>query len=97
MQNTLSVLSALSEPTRLKALLLLWDGKEHCTCELMKLLGKSQSCTSRHMATLKKAGLVVSRQDAQWVRYTRNRALPKTTVALVKAAIALIESEGPVS
>lgn len=71
----------------------MWDGKEHCTCELMKQLGKSQSCTSRHMATLKKAGLVVDRRDAQWVRYTRNRALPKTTVALVKAAIALIEHE----
>ena len=67
MQNTLSILTALSEPTRLKALLILWDGEEHCTCELMKLLGKSQSCTSRHMAALKKAGLVVSRQDAQFI------------------------------
>ena len=62
------ILSALAEPTRLEALRLLWDGQEHCVCELMEQLGASQSRMSRHMATLRSAGLVIDRRDAQWVR-----------------------------
>ena len=55
--RVLQVLSALSDPTRLAALRLLWDGEEHCVCELMQRLGASQSRMSRHMAVLKVAEL----------------------------------------
>ncbi len=84
-----SILSALAEPTRLEALRLVWDGKEHCVCELMERLGATQSRMSRHMATLKFAGLVTDRRDAQWVRYRRAPKLPDEVVALVDAALAL--------
>ena len=84
-----AILSALAEPVRLEALRLVWDGKEHCVCELMKALGASQSRMSRHMATLKLAGLVIDRRDAQWVRYRRAPSLPAEVVALVDAALAL--------
>ena len=60
-----------------RALRLVWDGREHCVCELMRELGASQSRMSRHMAALKTAGLVVDRRDAQWVRYRRTPDLPK--------------------
>lgn len=89
MDQTIKILSALAEPTRLAALRLLRDGREHCVCELMETLDKGQSTMSRHMATLKKAGLVVDRRDAQWVRYRHNPSLPKTVVALVEAALDL--------
>ena len=84
-----ALLSALAEPTRLEALRLVWDGKEHCVCELMQALGATQSRMSRHMATLKLAGLVTDRRDAQWVRYRRAPDLPQEVVALVDAALAL--------
>lgn len=87
--NPLIILSALAEPTRLEALRLVWDGREHCVCELMRELGASQSRMSRHMATLKSAGLVSDRRDAQWVRYRRAPDLPQAVVALVDAALAL--------
>ncbi len=87
--DAISVLSALAEPTRLDALRLLWDGREHCVCELMRELGATQSRMSRHMATLKTAGLVVDRRDAQWVRYRRTPALPADVVALIGAALAI--------
>ncbi len=89
MKQTLLILSALAEPTRLEAMRLLWDGREHCVCELMDALDKGQSTMSRHMATLKKAGLVMDRRDAQWVRYTRNPQLSKAMIALIEAAIYL--------
>lgn len=89
------VLSALAEPTRLSAMRLLWDGDEHCVCELMDQLGATQSRMSRHMAVLKAAGLVLDRRDAQWVRYRRNPgltpAVAKAVSAIVRAADALEE------
>jgi len=91
--NPISILSALAERTRLEALRLVWDGKEHCVCELMQALGATQSRMSRHMAALKLAGLVTDRRDAQWVRYTRASDLPAEVVALVDAALALPSSQ----
>ena len=83
------ILAALAEPTRLEALRLVWDGREHCVCELMRQLGATQSRMSRHMAALKIAGLVTDRRDAQWVRYRRAPDLPAEVVVLVNAALAL--------
>jgi ArsR family transcriptional regulator len=82
------LLAALSEPTRLAALGIVWDGQEHCVCELMDLLGASQSRMSRHMARLKTVGLLTDRRDAQWVRYRRNPELPPAWVAIVDAVLA---------
>jgi ArsR family transcriptional regulator, arsenate/arsenite/antimonite-responsive transcriptional repressor len=87
--DPITTLSALAEPTRLEALRMVWDGREHCVCELMRELGASQSRMSRHMAALKVAGLVRDRRDAQWVRYRRAADLSPQVVALVDAALAL--------
>jgi ArsR family transcriptional regulator, arsenate/arsenite/antimonite-responsive transcriptional repressor len=87
--DAISMLSALAEPTRLAATRLLWDGREHCVCELMRELGVSQSRMSRHMSILKTAGLVTDRRDAQWVRYRRSANLADTIVTLVEAALAI--------
>ncbi len=87
--NAISVLTALAEPTRLEALRLLWDGREHCVCELMRELSATQSRMSRHMAALKTAGLVVDRRDAQWVRYRRTPDLAHEVVALIDAAVTM--------
>lgn len=84
------LLSALSEPTRLRALQAIWDGEEHCVCELMGRLGATQSRMSRHMARLKAAGLLADRRDAQWVRYRRNPDLPAEWLAIVDAVLAAL-------
>lgn len=88
MQDIVSILSALAEPTRLAAIRLLWDGEEHCVCELMKKIDASQSRMSRHMTALKVAGLVIDRRDAQWVRYRRHPKLAPEVVAIVDAIMA---------
>lgn len=90
----LGVLSALAEPTRLAAMQILADRNEHCVCELMKRLDATQSRMSRHMQTLKQAGLVVDRRDAQWVRYRVNPNLPPATHAILEAVMAAAEIEG---
>ena len=83
------ILAALAEPTRLGAMRILWGGGEHCVCELMAHLDASQSRMSRHMATLKAAGLIVDRRDRQWVRYRLNPDLPEDIHTLLAAVMAL--------
>ena len=85
-----NLLGALSEPTRLRALQIVWDGEEHCVCELMEQLGVTQSRMSRHMARLKTAGLLTDRRDAQWVRYRRRHDLPDAWVAIIEAVLAAL-------
>ena len=85
--NIVTILSALAEPTRLAALSIIWDGGEHCVCELMDKLGATQSRMSRHMSVLKTAGLVADRRDAQWVRYRRNPKMPPDVAAVVDAIV----------
>lgn len=85
MQN---ILTALCDPTRRAALALLWDGGEHCVCELMARLDASQSRMSRHMKILSRAGLVVARRDAQWVRYRQNTDLAPEYAAVIDAVLA---------
>lgn len=53
---------ALASPVRLKILTMLCDG-ELCGCELVPNLQLDPSVVSRHMATLERAGLVVSRRE----------------------------------
>jgi ArsR family transcriptional regulator, arsenate/arsenite/antimonite-responsive transcriptional repressor len=93
MKSISVVMGALSDPTRLGAMRLLWDGNEHCVCEMMRLLDATQSRMSRHMGVLKSAGLVTDRRDAQWVRYRRNAALSRELVAIVDAVVAALPSE----
>ena len=84
----LTILTALAEPTRLAAIRLLADGGEHCVCELMARLDATQSRMSRHMQTLKQAGLVTDRRDAQWVRYRLNPEMPPEIRAVLAAVLA---------
>ena len=88
MTDTIRTLSALAEPTRLATIAILFDGSEHCVCELMNKLSATQSRMSRHMATLKAAGLVIDRRDAQWVRYRLNPDMPASMRDIVAAAVA---------
>ena len=90
MNDPVALLAALAEPTRLAALRILWDGGEHCVCELMVRLGASQSRMSRHMAVLRAVGLVTDRRDAQWVRYRLAADLAPATRTIVDAVMATV-------
>ncbi|MDP1628293.1 metalloregulator ArsR/SmtB family transcription factor [Parvibaculum sp.] len=91
MPDVPQLLAALAEPTRLRAMQIVWRGGEHCVCDLMSALDATQSRMSRHMAVLKAAGLVVDRRDAQWVRYRRNPDIPAAVIRIVDAALAALE------
>ena len=60
---------ALADELRLKSLLLIQAKGELCVCELMAALQESQPKISRHLAQLRKAGLLLDRRQKQWVYY----------------------------
>ncbi|MGC8624656.1 MAG: ArsR/SmtB family transcription factor [Phycisphaerae bacterium] len=59
---------AFSDRTRLRILHLLLDG-ELCVCELVRVLEMSQPKVSRHLAYLRRSGLVQARKDGLWMHY----------------------------
>ena len=66
---------AFSDRTRLRILHLLRGG-ELCVCDLVDVLRVPQPKASRHLAYLRKAGLVVARKEALWMYY--RLAAPRT-------------------
>jgi len=59
---------ALADPTRLRLLNLI-GGREICVCFFVEILGMSQPKISRHLAYLRRAGLVAARRDGKWMHY----------------------------
>jgi ArsR family transcriptional regulator len=68
---------AFADETRLRVLQLLSSG-ELCVCDLMSALDAPQSKMSRHLAYLKRAGLVLDRKQGKWRHYSL--AKPKTAL-----------------
>ena len=59
---------ALADPTRVRILHLLGDGPL-CVGDLVSVLGVPQPTASRHLAYLRKSGLVVDERRGQWSFY----------------------------
>ena len=68
MRDVVSFYSALSDKTRLRLLSLMTRG-EICVCHLQGALQTNQPKISRHLAHLRKAGLVEGRRDGRWTHY----------------------------
>ena len=65
------VFRAFSDRTRLRLLSLLHThGREVCVCDLVRVLDLPQAKVSRHLAYLRKAGLVTVRREGPWRYYT---------------------------
>src|SRR6266404_2412431 len=59
---------ALADPTRLHLLNLIAD-REICVCYFVEILRTSQPKISRHLAYLRKAGIVAARREGKWMHY----------------------------
>src|SRR2546428_9663000 len=59
---------ALADSTRLR-LLNLMNGREVCVCYFVEILKTSQPKISRHLAYLRRAGIVAARRDGKWMHY----------------------------
>jgi len=68
MKRTVKVFKALSDPTRLRILLLLLQS-ELCVCELTFILKMEQSRISHQLRVLRNADLVEDIREGKWIIY----------------------------
>jgi len=59
---------ALADRTRLRLLNLMGDD-EVCVCFFVEILNTSQPKISRHLAYLRRAGVVAARREGKWMHY----------------------------
>lgn len=59
---------ALADETRLRLLNLMGDG-EVCVCFFVEVLKVNQPKISRHLAYLRRAGVVAARREGKWMHY----------------------------
>ena len=81
-----NVFKALADKTRLRILALLGNN-EVCVCHLHDSLDLPQPTVSRHLAYLRKSGLVAARRDGVWMHYQVSRALSPLVRDIVGAAV----------
>lgn len=69
MKHHAQIFKALSDPIRLRIILLLQSEGELCVCDLMAVLKLPQSTVSRHLAYLKRSCWVDIRRQGVWMYY----------------------------
>jgi ArsR family transcriptional regulator, arsenate/arsenite/antimonite-responsive transcriptional repressor len=91
--TTNGLFRAFADETRLRLLNLLLEG-ETCVCHLCDVLKKPQPTVSRHLAYLRRAGLVGVRQDGRWKHYAivgKPSGLHRTLLACVQDCLRPID------
>src|SRR5437764_3857755 len=63
-----NLFKALADRTRLRLISLIGDS-EVCVCFLVAILKTSQPKISRHLAYLRRAGIVAARREGKWMHY----------------------------
>ncbi|MDK2776555.1 MAG: metalloregulator ArsR/SmtB family transcription factor [Pseudomonadota bacterium] len=78
---------ALADETRLLSLLLITHKGELCVCDLMAALDESQPKISRHLAQLRKSGILLDRRQGQWVYYRLHPELPEWSNSVLRLTL----------
>ena len=78
--------AALADPTRLR-LLNLMNGREVCVCYFVEILKQGQPKISRHLAYLRKAGIVSARRDGKWMHYSIERPNEREAAEVLEATL----------
>ena len=81
-----SLFKGLADKTRLRILALLGKN-EVCVCHIHDSLGLPQPTVSRHLAYLRRAGLVDARRDGVWMHYRVARSLHPNVQMVLSAAV----------
>jgi len=86
--------AALADENRLRLLYLMKEG-EICVCYLQGVLQTNQPKISRHLAYLKRAGLVEARRDGKWMHYHLKK-LESSQEKVLSETFERLEKEAPI-
>ncbi len=87
------VFKAISHPTRLFIIDKLSEG-EKCVCELTELIGVDISTVSKHLALLKKAGIIEDEKRGQKVFYHLKMLCILRFIGCVESIVLEMSTEG---
>ncbi len=79
------IFASLAHPLRLHCIVLLAHHNALCVCDIAQQLGVSQPTISRHLATLRRAGLVSDQRQGTRVIYRLRADLPEWAQGVVGA------------
>jgi ArsR family transcriptional regulator, arsenate/arsenite/antimonite-responsive transcriptional repressor len=77
---------ALADRTRLR-LINLMAGQELCVCYLVEVIDAPQPKISRHLASLRQAGIVAARREGKWMHYRLTTPADRHAAAILKTTI----------
>src|ERR1051325_5435727 len=83
---------ALGDRTRLRPLHRIAPG-EVCVCFFVEVLGESQPKISRHLAYLRRAGVVAARREGKWIHYRIVRPQDADAARVLDATLAALANE----
>ena len=84
--------SALADRTRLR-LLNLMGSDEVCVCFFVEVLKTNQPKISRHLAYLRRAGIVNARRDGPWMHYRINTPSDADAAEVLKQVLAWLAND----
>jgi ArsR family transcriptional regulator, arsenate/arsenite/antimonite-responsive transcriptional repressor len=87
-----NLFAALADPTRLR-LLNLMRGREVCVCYFVEILQQSQPKISRHLAYLRKAGVVSARREGKWMHYRIQMPSDEAAEAILSEILRSLEND----
>jgi len=90
--DLVQLFAALADRTRLR-LLNMMDGREVCVCYFVEILEQSQPKISRHLAYLRRAGVVSARREGKWMHYRIERPEDAKAGAILNAALKSLKDD----
>jgi ArsR family transcriptional regulator, arsenate/arsenite/antimonite-responsive transcriptional repressor len=90
--DLVKLFAALADPTRLR-LLNLMRGHEVCVCYFVEILEQGQPKISRHLAYLRRAGIVEARREGKWMHYRIEWPADMKAVSILDATLNSFESD----
>jgi ArsR family transcriptional regulator len=87
-----SLFAALADSTRLR-LLNLMAGREVCVCYFVEILRQGQPKISRHLAYLRKAGIVAARREGKWMHYRICPPADAVQASILNAVLASLRND----
>ena len=87
-----TLFAALADPTRLR-LLNLMAGREVCVCYFVEILRLTQPKISRHLAYLRKGGIVTARRDGKWIHYSICAPANAASASIFAAVLASLRDD----
>ena len=91
--DMVQLFAALADPTRLR-LLNLMNGREVCVCYFVEILKQGQPKISRHLAYLRRAGIVQARREGKWMHYRIEPPADPRAASILDATLKSFATDG---